>query len=407
MKLALGLALILAALLLLQLSRLYRVRRWMRARAPVAATAPGFGGWWGELIGLHLRLQRRKTHHKQRLLRVLQDLRETTAAMPDGVVLLNPQSEIQWFNRSAGLLLGLTEKSDLGLRVDHLVRQPEFVSYLQQRQFTNPLLVRHSASLDSFLSIQLAPYGAGQLLLLVRDVTQQLQLEAVRRDFIANASHELRTPLTVISGYLETLTQDEGIDPTLSAPLAEMRRQALRMNAIVQDLLELSRLESSEQEVKGEPVDIAALLAQLKQDVLARPLHPVVVDIKADSTALLVGDEAMIHSALGNLMDNAAKYTAADGSMSARWWTDLQGGHVEVVDTGIGIAAEHLPRLTERFYRVDAGRSRATGGSGLGLAIVKHALQRHGATLEVTSIEGRGSSFCCHFPPHRVRQRAQ
>jgi two-component system, OmpR family, phosphate regulon sensor histidine kinase PhoR len=401
-----GLALTLAVVLLLQWSRLLRVLRWMRKGDAASAAAPNIGGRWGELIALHLRLQRRKTHHKQRLARVLQDLRETTAAMPDGVVLLNPQSEIQWFNRSAGVLLGLTEKSDLGLRIDHLVRQPEFVSYLQRRQFANPVLVRHSASLDSHLSIQLAPYGAGQFLLMVRDVTQQLQLDAMRRDFIANASHELRTPLTVISGYLETLTQGESSDPTMDAPLAEMRRQALRMNAIVADLLELSRLESSDQDVVGEPLDIAALLAQLKQDVMARAIHPAAVEVQADAQAVLLGDEAMIHSVVGNLLDNAAKYTPAEGTMSARWWADAQGGHIEVVDSGIGIAAEHLPRLTERFYRVDAGRSRATGGSGLGLAIVKHALQRHGATLEITSNEGRGSRFCCHFPPHRVRHRA-
>ncbi len=405
MKWALGLAFVLVFVLVLQESRLLRVLRWMRKGDAASASAPNFGGRWGELIALYIRMQRRKTHHKQRLARVLQDLRETTAAMPDGVVLLNPQSEIQWFNRSAGMLLGLTEKSDLGLRIDHLIRQPEFVSYLQRHQFVNPVLVRHSASLDSYLSIQLAPYGAGQFLLMVRDVTQQLQLDAMRRDFIANASHELRTPLTVISGYLETLTQGESSDPTLDAPLAEMRRQALRMNAIVADLLELSRLESSEQDVVGEPLDIASLLAQLKQDVLARAVHPATVAVQADTQALLLGDEAMIHSVVGNLMDNAAKYTPAEGSMSARWWADAQGGHIEVVDTGIGIAAEHLPRLTERFYRVDAGRSRATGGSGLGLAIVKHALQRHGATLEITSSEDHGSRFCCHFPPQRVRQR--
>jgi two-component system phosphate regulon sensor histidine kinase PhoR len=406
MKLAWALAVILAALLIVQWGRLRQVRRWMRKRDATTANAPDYGGWWGELVGHHIKLLRRKDHYKQRLARILQDLRDTTAAMPDGVVLLNPQAEIQWFNRSAGLLLGLDDKRDLGLRIDHLVRQPEFVGYLQRRQFSNPVLLRHSASLESYLSLQLAPYGAGQLLLLVRDVTQQRQLEAMRRDFIANASHELRTPLTVISGYLETLVQDEGIDESLAGPLGEMRRQALRMNAIVADLLELSRLESSEQDVAGEPIDVAALLAQLKQDVLARPSHPATVKIISDSRALLLGDEAMIHSVLGNLMDNAAKYTPPEAAMSARWWVDAQGGHVEVADTGIGIATEHLPRLTERFYRVDAGRSRATGGSGLGLAIVKHGLQRHGATLEISSEEGRGSRFICHFPPSRVRPAA-
>jgi two-component system phosphate regulon sensor histidine kinase PhoR len=227
----------------------------------------------------------------------------------------------------------------------------------------------------------------------------------MRKDFVANASHELRSPLTVISGYLETLAQDAQLDPLLSGPIQEMRRQALRMNAIVKDLLELSRLEASDRPVVGTPINVAALLAQLRQDVLARPIHPAQVSIALESTADLVGEEDQIHSAIGNLVDNAAKYTPPNGSIAIRWWTDETGGHLAVTDTGIGIAAEHLPRLTERFYRADAGRSRATGGSGLGLAIVKHVLQRHGATLQIESEEGRGSTFSCHFPPERVHQR--
>jgi two-component system phosphate regulon sensor histidine kinase PhoR len=402
---ALGASLALALLLVLELVRLVRVLRWLSTDS--SAEAPEFEGLWGELVAAIVRLQRRKTHHKQKLARLLQDLRESTAAMPDGVVLLNPQAEIQWFNRTAGVLLGLSGKSDHGLHIDHLVRQPEFVRYLRERQFAHPVLVRHAAELDSFLSLQLAPYGAGQMLLLVRDVTQQSRLEAMRRDFIANASHELRTPLTVISGYLESLTQEEGMDPGLAGPLSEMRRQAQRMNAIVQDLLELSRMESSDEEVRGEPVDILAMLRQLQTDVLARSLHPAQVEVIADSQAQLLGDEAMLHSVLGNLLDNAAKYTPPGGAVSARWWVDAGGAHLAVVDTGIGFASEHIPRLTERFYRVDTGRSRATGGSGLGLAIVKHALQRHGATLEISSVEGKGSRFVCHFPLQRVVMHEQ
>ncbi len=234
-----------------------------------------------------------------------------------------------------------------------------------------------------------------------------MRLEAVRRDFVANASHELRSPLTVISGYLETLAQDPGLEADLHGPLAEMRRQADRMTAIIRDLLELSRLEETNEIVGGKPVDVAALVSMLRKDVLARPVHPADVSIHLESEARLIGDEPEIHSAFSNLVDNAAKYTPADGALAIRWWVDADGGHFSVSDTGIGIPPEHIPRLTERFYRVDAGRSRATGGSGLGLAIVKHVLQRHGATLEVKSTLGVGSTFTCHFPPARIYQSAR
>ena len=225
----------------------------------------------------------------------------------------------------------------------------------------------------------------------------------MRKDFVANASHELRSPLTVISGYLETLTQDTEFDPALAGPLQEMRRQAQRMTSIVQDLIELSRLESSDSDAARQPIDVVALMAQLRQDVLARPQHPAQVQARADSSVMLLGEDIQIHSAFSNLVENAAKYTPQDGSVQIRWWTDEKGGHFSVTDTGIGIASEHIPRLTERFYRVDAGRSRSTGGSGLGLAIVKHVLQRHGAQLTIESQEGRGSKFTCDFPRERLQ----
>jgi two-component system, OmpR family, phosphate regulon sensor histidine kinase PhoR len=240
----------------------------------------------------------------------------------------------------------------------------------------------------------------------VRDVSRQVRLEGMRKDFVANASHELRSPLTVISGYLETLSQDPALDPELQAPVAEMRRQAERMTTIIRDLLELSRLEANESEVDGAPLDVAALLSMLRKDVLERPDRPRDVRVCVDSEELLVGNQTEIHSAFFNLVDNAAKYTPPDGSIEMRWWVDEDGGHFAVSDTGIGIPPEHLPRLTERFYRADSGRSRGTGGSGLGLAIVKHVLQRHGATLDIESTEGVGSVFSCHFPPYRIASAA-
>jgi two-component system, OmpR family, phosphate regulon sensor histidine kinase PhoR len=383
---------------------LFRVDWWLRHRS--FSDPPDLGGAWGEAINYIVRLHRRKRFHKQRFIQLFRQIQRSTAALPDGVVILNAEHEIVWFNRMAALLLNLRRPADLGLRIDNLVRQPEFARYLSGGQYANPVVIRVGTGEPQFLSLQFVPYGEGQLLLLVRDVSRQMQLEGMRKDFVANASHELRSPLTVISGYLETLSQDPILDRELQGPLAEMRRQADRMTQIIRDLLELSRLEAMDGEVQGEPIDVAALLATLRKDVLARPERPREIRVTLDSDASLIGNESEIHSAFFNLVDNAAKYTPAEGSIEMRWWVDVDGGHFSVTDTGIGIQPEHIPRLTERFYRVDPARSRSTGGSGLGLAIVKHVLQRHGAVLEVESAPGKGSLFACHFPVHRIGRRA-
>jgi len=264
------------------------------------------------------------------------------------------------------------------------------------------VVVQGAGVAEQHLHFQVVPYGAGQLLLMVRDVTRQVRIEAMRKDFVANASHELRSPLTVISGYLETLAQDEALEPVLHGQLQEMRRQALRMTAIVHDLLELSRLEGEGGAPNEEPIDVGALMARLRSDLLARHVLQLQVQMQVDTPDRLRGEPAQLHSAFANLLDNAAKYTPAGGNVLMRWWRDDEAGYLSVTDTGIGIAPEHIPRLTERFYRLDPGRSRASGGSGLGLAIVKHVLQRHDATLQITSEEGRGSTFTCHFPAARL-----
>jgi two-component system, OmpR family, phosphate regulon sensor histidine kinase PhoR len=394
-------AVALAAVLMWQLYMLQRVLRWLRSDR--ADKVPDAGGAWGDLIGLIARLFRRKQYHKRRMRQLLRELRNSTAAIPDGVVMLNPAAEILWFNRSAAELLHLRSPGDAGLRIDSLVRRPEFVSYLRGGEYRTPVVVPGGgASSQQYLHFQVVPYGAGQLLLIVRDVTREVRLEAMRKDFVANASHELRSPLTVISGYLETLSQDETLDPVLRGPLLEMSRQTQRMTAIVHDLLELSRLEAADRLAEGEPIDVAELMARLRSDLLVRVPAALQVRLQVETAARLVGEPAQLHSAFANLLDNAAKYTPAGGVITVRWWSDEHGGHFAVADTGIGIAPEHLPRLTERFYRVDAGRSRASGGSGLGLAIVKHVLQRHGGSLQIESEEGRGSTFTCHFPPARL-----
>lgn len=398
----LGVSGALALYLAFNLWQLRSLHFWLQHRS--VADPPDAMGLWGDVVAQVVRLHRRKRFHKERLTRLFRELRRSTAAMPDGVVMLDPQGEIVWFNRKAAELLDLSRRADLGLRIDNLVRNPEFVRYLHGGQYSLPVIVRVDTPTERFIAFQLISYGEDQRLLMLREVTREVRMEQMRKDFVANASHELRSPLTVVAGYLENFSADPQLGE-LAAPIAEMRRQTDRMTRIIEDLLELSRLESNDGPIKGAPIDVAALAASLRKDVLARSTHPRQVEVSVESASSLIGDEAMVESAFSNLVDNAAKYTPADGTMQIRWWTDAEGGHFSVRDTGPGIPAEHLPRLTERFYRVDPGRSRDTGGSGLGLAIVKHALHRHGGRLDIESSEGRGSTFTCHFPPERVLER--
>jgi two-component system phosphate regulon sensor histidine kinase PhoR len=387
-----------------QLLNLHRLDRWLRLRSRM--DPPNLGGIWGDVVAQVVRLHRRKQFHKQRLVQLYRELRRSTAALPDGVIILSTQNEIVWFNRQAARLLGLKRPVDVGLRVDNLIRSPEFVHYLHGDDFAMPLVIRPPVQIELYLALQVVPYGAGQSLLLVRDVTRQMRLEAMRKDFVANASHELRTPLTVISGYLDTLADDSSIDVAWAGPIRDMRAQAQRMNTIIADLLELSRLESTDGEAPREPIDVPALLRRMQRDALARTERPRQIVLDLESEDGLYGSLQELESAFTNLLVNGIKYTAAEGTVRMRWWTDEEGAYFAVIDNGIGIPAEHIPRLTERFYRVDAGRSRERGGSGLGLAIVKHALQLHGGWLDVQSVEGKGSTFTCHLPPQRILQTA-
>jgi two-component system phosphate regulon sensor histidine kinase PhoR len=246
------------------------------------------------------------------------------------------------------------------------------------------------------------PYGPEQNLLLIRDITANVRLERTRRDFVANASHELRTPLTVITGYLEALAEDGGAPATWQQPLMEMRAQASRMAQLLDDLLQLSRLESAPPCSLERAVDMVAVVQTARKEALAMPEHPERVDVEIGSAAGVLGDETEIHSVVSNLVSNAVRYTPREGSIRISWNVDPNGGHLAVSDTGIGIAEDDIPRITERFYRTDRGRAQQKGGTGLGLAIVKHSLRRHEADLEVRSRLGEGSSFICHFPSHRL-----
>jgi two-component system phosphate regulon sensor histidine kinase PhoR len=398
-RVTLGVAIVLAVALGWQLVNLFWLDYWLRDRSE--RTPPDAGGIWGDVVSRVVRLHRRKRFHKQRLLELFRELRRSTAAMPDGVVILNSQWEIVWFNRTGAKLLGLRRRVDTGMPMTNLIREPALARYLQQGAFNEPLIIARGDP-RVHLALQIVPYGSTQRLMLVRDVSRQMALESMRKDFVANASHELRSPLTVVTGYLETLLQDDLLDPVVRKPLLEMQRQSQRMAAIVSDLLELSRLDAVDREAEGEAIDVVALCSVLRKDVLARPSHPD-IQLEMASDAQLLGEDSEILSAFSNLVDNAAKYTPASGRVRLIWRCEEDGtARFIVEDTGPGIAAEHLPRLTERFYRVDEGRSRQAGGSGLGLAIVKHVLQHHGAILDVASTPGVGSRFSCVFPARRV-----
>jgi two-component system phosphate regulon sensor histidine kinase PhoR len=402
---ALSFALVLAAYAFIQNWNLIRLERWLRFRS--VQPPPDISGPWGDVVAIVHRIYLRKQYHRSRVTELLREFRRLTTAMPEGAVLLGPENEILWFNARAGDWLGLRRKRDFGMRIENLVRHPSFIDYLHTGVPERGVVV-HDAGQGGgrwfFFHIVRSDNGLRQLLI-VRDVSREQHLEAMRKDFVANASHELRSPLTVISGYLDGLADDDKLDPAWREPVLEMRRQAERMNMIINELLELSKLESSETTSDDRPVDVGALLAAAQKEALQLEQRPERVRLKIETDACLLGSESELHSIVSNLLSNAVKYTPAHGEIELRWWLDDRGAHLSVRDTGIGIAPEHIPRLTERFYRVDAGRARDRGGAGLGLAIVKHAVQRHDGTLRIESKEGAGSTFTCDFPRERVVNR--
>jgi two-component system phosphate regulon sensor histidine kinase PhoR len=302
-------------------------------------------------------------------------------------------------------LIGLDPATDVGHRIDNLLRHPDFAAYIAAPTGEG-ITIPSPKEEAGWLTVQIIPYGQEQRLAIIRDITREIQLERTRRDFVANASHELRSPLTVISGYLDTLGDDAEMPEAWRAPVAEMQRQAERMTQILRDLIELTRLESAEREAPHEFIDVGGMLKLIAREFQVAGNRPAVeLDLATD--AALLGSESELHSIFYNLVNNAVRFTPPTGTVRIGWNADEEQGAVfEVVDTGIGIAEEQIPRITERFYRVDPGRSRATGGTGLGLAIVKHALQRHEGTLNIRSREGEGSTFSCRFPASRLVFRA-
>lgn len=345
----------------------------------------------------HERAVRRK--HDYRAL--LREIRKSTNAMPDGAVILDADNEIVVCNRAAKVLAGIKRKKDRGQRIDNILRDPELSKLLRSGDHKSTIEIMSPVRDGDWLNCRVVPYGAEQKLLLLRDVTDRMRLAKMRRDFVANASHELRSPLTVISGYLDALADDDEIPESWQKPVVQMRGQAARMRHILGELLELSRLESAGSPQSEEPLDVLALLER-SREALAGHANAAAMTINAESAVRLRGNIAEIETVIVNLLSNAIRHTPADGEITMTWRSGEDGADLIVADTGEGIDPEHIPRLTERFFRVDRGRSRDDGGIGLGLAIVKHILARHDAKLIVTSNAGVGSEFRCHFPAERV-----
>lgn len=394
-------AALLLALLLANAGCLARLLAWLRD--PVPETVPQGSGVWDDVFAALYRLLRHQRQSESRLTATLMDFQRAGAAMPDGLVILDQTDRIEWCNPRAERHFGIDLSRDAGQSITYLVRHPQFAANLQAQNFSEPLILRQWRGTEFTLSVQLVPYGDRQKLVISRDITELDRVETVRRDFIANVSHELRTPLTVLVGFLETLTDAGASDGELlrkSLPL--MSSQAQRMQRLIEDLLTLSRLESAGSQLREERVDVPELARALFGDAQALSAGRHRVTLEVDSGDWLTGSEEELRSAFSNLVSNAVRYTPEGGAVAISWRRHDGGAVFAVRDTGIGIEPAHVPRITERFYRVDRSRSRETGGTGLGLAIVKHVANRHQATLEIRSEPGRGSTFSMVFPQARL-----
>ena len=394
-----------AFVMLRRLWQEFRLSRWLEH--PDEVEPPDATGTWGDIFYRLQKLQKRQKASRSELTTALEQFEHAAQAVPDGMVILNGNEQIEWCNPASRKYMGLDCDRDRGQFIRYLMRQAHFLEFLDAVDYSRRLVCKSPVNREVSLSLQLVPFGEGKKLLVARDITELERVDAMRRDFIANVSHELRTPLTVVGGFVETLADA----PEL--PAAESRRyfdlmldHTRRMQRLLDDLLTLSRLESEEHTLKDEDVSVSDMAHALTAEAesLSRGRHRIHLDLASE--AGLKGNMQEIRSALGNLVSNAVRYTPEGGDITLAWRIQNGEGVFAVTDTGEGIASEHIPRLTERFYRVDRSRSRETGGTGLGLAIVKHVLTRHGARLDIQSTPGKGSTFSAIFPTVRVQSHA-
>jgi len=399
-------ALLLGIYLAVHMRYAYRLHRWLSADNH--EPSDGIGVWRDIHTELH-RLKQRNRRRKKRLKHIVNEFQASTAALPDGAVVLDRLGRINWFNSAAAVTLGLHANQDRGQRIVNLIRHPQFSSFLAGGDDTHSELeIPSPTNENDTLVIRVVPYGNDQRLLIARDISGQKRLEITRRDFVANASHELRTPLTVLRGYLEMMAEETSQEGELNSwqrPIDDMRSQSQRMGYIIDSLLRLARVEGEGLAQRQEYIDVPRMLANQVED-LKRGIgatHEFVFDV--DSSLALFGRPGEIESVFSNLLANAARYTPADGRIEVAWREEDAQACFSVRDNGPGIDARHIPRLTERFYRVDKGRKSSDGGTGLGLAIVKHCLEHHEAELTIDSTPGEGSVFSCRFPSQRRLNR--
>jgi len=383
------------------LLQLHRLAQW--ADSPFDTPVPEAKGAWGAAFSALYRRTRARQARQRDLATTIDRFRNAVEALPDGMVILDAANRIQWANRRALSHLGIDLGTDTGRPLANFLRAPEFIRYLEAEDFADAVVVESQREAGATLSIQIVPFGVDERLLISRNITQVEAVSRMRRDFIANVSHELKTPLTVIAGFLETL-QDVKVDSRQRTRYLQlMTEQANSMQRLIDDLLTLSTLESEHTVRADTSFAVLPLLLEVSADAkaLSAGRHRIVLDFA--TPAIVTANRDELASAFGNLVSNAVRYTPDGGTITLGWHVDDEGrGAFSVTDTGIGIAPEHIPRLTERFYRVDRSRSRATGGTGLGLAIVKHVLIRHQAALDVTSELGSGSTFTVLLPPRRI-----
>jgi len=386
-------------------AQLDALARW--ASGPLEDPVPEGRGIWALAYGALYRRVRLRSARQRDLRLALDRFVRGAEALPEGVVVLDAVNRIQWANPRARVHLGVELSQDAGAPIINLVRQPAFVQYLASGDFSEPVIVESQREAAMTLSIQIVPFGVEEKLLMSRDITRLEAVARLRRDFIANVSHELKTPLTVLTGFLETLADMRLEERQRQRYLALMAEQAQNMQRLVDDLLTLSALESEASVLQETEFAIVPLLLQVSADAkaLSAGRHEITLNIRDQASVLGSRDE--LSSVFGNLVSNAVRYTPDGGRIALDWRVSADGGEFTVADTGIGIAAEHIPRLTERFYRVDRSRSRATGGTGLGLAIVKHVLIRHQAELLIDSAPAQGSRFTVRLPAKRVKVIAE
>ncbi len=361
---------------------------------------PKVSGIWEDIYFHVYRIKKNEKRRKKKLRKLIQQFRQSTEALPDAAVVLRASDEIEWSNKAAINVLGL-QQTDKGQHIINLIRYPEFIRYLKSGDYVVPVILPSPLNSRVILEVRIISYGSGLRLLLAQDVTQLKKMETMRKDFVANVSHELRTPLTVLKGYLETLQDmDDGGSPLLTTSFKEMQGQTERMQHLVDDLLLLTRLET--QQKKPQCIDVPALLSQICKEGDALENASRRIELTLEASAHIYGEEQDLRSAFTNLLGNALKYSPDDSLVKVRWYQSEDAIVLAIEDQGEGIAAADIPRVTERFYRVEAKRRKKVCGTGLGLAIAKHVLMRHDAHLEIVSELGKGSCFSCHFPVRRV-----